>query len=146
MTTMTAARTLALIKPSVAANPHLVDTVRARVRAEGFAVKAERVVQWNLDDARRFYRQHEGRFFYKRLCGYMASGPFVAMILEKENAISDWRKLIGPTRSIAARLESGSLRGDMAVSDTRNAFHGSDSVNSAREEIEMFFPEESTAG
>jgi nucleoside-diphosphate kinase len=99
--------TLALFKPDLSANRHVVHSLLAHythrdgvVQAKSsasFALVAHRKIQWRHHDAETFYQEHRGRFFYQRLCGYMSSGPFHALVLGGENAIADWRKLIGPT-------------------------------------------------
>ncbi|TPX48629.1 nucleoside-diphosphate kinase [Synchytrium endobioticum] len=100
-------------------------------------------MQWTLQDAETFYIQHKGLFFYDRLCRFMASGPFQAMILHHEtDAISQWRSLIGRTQPIHARRAApASLRALYGITDTRNAFHGSDSPDSVRRESRFFFPD-----
>ena len=70
------------------------------IRDEQFEILHCRQVKWTVHDAEDFYKQHYGRFFYDRLCGYMSSAPFLAMVLAKENCIKDWRQLIGPTSPV----------------------------------------------
>jgi len=102
--------------------------------------KAE--LQWSRKDAERFYVDHRGKFFYQRLISFMTSGPMVAFILLGQNAVADWRELIGPTRiEIARSTAPHSLRAKYAFSDTRNAFHGSDSIATAKREISLVFPD-----
>ncbi|XP_072558727.1 nucleoside diphosphate kinase 6 isoform X3 [Paramormyrops kingsleyae] len=83
-----------------------------------------------------------GRFFYQRLVEYMSSGPMQAYILARDDAISRWRELMGPTKVFRARYTSpSSMRALYGLTDTRNTTHGSDSVESAHREIAFFFPE-----
>jgi len=112
------------------------------MRAEGLkVVAATAVTRWSIDEAETFYGEHRGRFFYPRLVAFMTSGPLIALVLEREDAISTWRKLMGPTHCLRAKSEApNSIRGRFASSDTRNVTHGSDSEENARKEIEFFFP------
>ncbi|KAL1919488.1 uncharacterized protein VTP21DRAFT_2181 [Calcarisporiella thermophila] len=134
--------TLALLKPDLCAWPQGVSRVLTAIHQNGFEIVRERDVLWRQNDAEQFYAAHKGRFFYERLCGYMTSGPFKALILQRENAIAEWRKLIGPTHPVRARLNSpDTLRALYGLTDTRNSFHGSDSEETARHEIMFFFPD-----
>lgn len=99
------------------------------------------LARWPEADVERFYGEHFGRFFYPRLVHYMGSGPISAVILKGPNAIAAWRELIGPTHLLKARETKDCLRGAFAISDTKNSFHGSDSVESAEKEALQFFPE-----
>ncbi|KAI8874176.1 nucleoside diphosphate kinase [Ramicandelaber brevisporus] len=124
--------TLALIKPDLYADPS----------ARLFTILCQRVVHWREADAAQFYAVHKGKFYYRRLVDYMTSGPFMAMVLAGDNAIADWRSLIGPTHPVRAQLNAPhTLRARFGVTDTRNSFHGSDSLDNARDEIKLFFPE-----
>jgi len=99
-------------------------------------------IQWNRKDAEAFYAEHRGKFFYQRLISFITSGPMVAFILSGNNAITDWRELIGPTHIERARNTApNSLSAKYAFSDTRNAFHGSDSIERAKREISFIFPD-----
>ncbi|KAJ8972371.1 hypothetical protein NQ317_018484 [Molorchus minor] len=95
-----------------------------------------------LHEAEEFYSEHRHKFFYDRLVSFMMSGPSDMYILAKENAIRDWRTLMGPTKVYKAQFEAPeTIRGKYGLSDTRNATHGSDSPESARREIQIFFPD-----
>ncbi|RUP52191.1 hypothetical protein BC936DRAFT_138075 [Jimgerdemannia flammicorona] len=134
--------TLALFKPDVCANPLLPPRILDAVRARDFDLVALRELLWARADAEQFYAEHRDRFFFERLCGYMTSGPFQALILSKPDAIKSWRALIGPTHPVRARLNSpDTLRALYGLTDTRNSFHGSDSEKTAWREIGFFFPE-----
>lgn len=96
-------------------------------------------MHWTVEEAEAFYSEHRGRFYFPRLVLAM-SEPFMALALGKENAIADWRALIGPTHVYKAAWEKPeSLRARYGISDTRNAFHGSDSSASARHELGLVF-------
>jgi len=98
-------------------------------------------IQWSRKDAEIFYAEHRGKFFYQRLISFMTSGSMIAFILSGNNAIVNWRELIGPTHIERARnIAPNSLRAKYAFSDTRNAFHGSDSTDTAKSEISLIFP------
>jgi len=91
--------------------------------------------------SRKFYEEHKGKPFFDSLIEYMSSGPCAALILSKENAIQDWRELMGPTKPDQARIEKPkSIRALFGTDTTRNACHGSDSPKSAEREIAFFFP------
>ncbi|KAG2208382.1 hypothetical protein INT46_001051 [Mucor plumbeus] len=133
--------TLALLKPDICANAALPPKIRQAIKAKNLEIVTERDVLWTEKQAGEFYAEHQGKFFYHRLCGYMTSGPFKAMILASPNAIKDWRALIGPTHPVRARVnQPDTLRALYGLTDTRNSFHGSDSNDSARQEIKVFFP------
>eukprot|EP01138_Halocafeteria_seosinensis_P007411 gb/GECG01007576.1/.p1 GENE.gb/GECG01007576.1/~~gb/GECG01007576.1/.p1 ORF type:complete len:1604 (+),score=244.01 gb/GECG01007576.1/:1-4812(+) len=124
-----------------------------RIETEGFKVVRQNFVSLSLDEAKRFYRQHEGKPFYQRLVNFMSSGQTWVMVLEKENAIEDFRTLMGPTDPEKAKEqdqeahplndEHWSLRSLFGTDSTQNAVHGSDSAFSAAREIHYFFPESS---
>ncbi|KAI9472105.1 MAG: non-metastatic cells 6, protein expressed in [Benjaminiella poitrasii] len=118
--------TLALLKPDICANPGLIPKIRQAIVANHLEIVQERPVLWSLAEAQAFYKEHEQKFFYERLCGYMTSGPFRAMILASPSAIHDWRALIGPTHPVRARIHKAeTLRALYGLTDTRNSFHGS---------------------
>ncbi|XP_031549202.1 nucleoside diphosphate kinase 6-like [Actinia tenebrosa] len=134
--------TLALLKPDIMLHPVRVKTVKDIIIDTGFNVVQSRVLCWTRKEAEKFYAEHEGRFFYNRLVGFMSSGPMTAMILSRQDAISRWRELMGPTHSYRARdIAPISIRALYGISDTRNVTHGSDSDESAMNEIKFFFPD-----
>jgi len=122
----------------------------ARVEKAGFRILRRRLVHLSKPEAEEFYREHAGKHFFDRLTGFMSSGPTLALELEKEGAIAEWRALMGPTNATAARAaaeaehplneELWSLRALYGSDGTRNATHGSDSATSAARELEYFFP------
>lgn len=134
--------TLALIKPDATSSPHVVQSIRDIILNNGFYVIRSRHCKLTLAEAQAFYYAHRDRFFYNRLVTYMSSGPLYAHILAQNNAIANWRKLMGPTKTYIAQYEAPeSIRGQFGLTDTRNAVHGSDSYESVVEESKFFFPE-----
>lgn len=134
--------TLALIKPDAVAHPLILEAVHQQILSNKFLIVRMRELLWKPEDCRRFYREHEGRFFYQRLVEFMTSGPIRAYILAHKDAIQLWRTLMGPTRVFRARhIAPDSIRGSLGLTDTRNTTHGSDSVVSASREIAAFFPD-----
>ena len=103
----------------------------------GFIIKNMRLVEMDNTMASKFYAVHKERPFFSRLCDYMCSGPIIVIELEKENAVSDFRKLIGSTNPEEA--EEGTIRKRYASSIEANAIHGSDSDENAQIEIDFFF-------
>ncbi|XP_071406232.1 nucleoside diphosphate kinase 6-like isoform X1 [Pithys albifrons albifrons] len=134
--------TLALLKPDATAHPLVREAVHAAILRHRFLIVRAKELRCGLEQSRRFYREHAGRFFYQRLVEFMASGPMWAYILAHENAVPLWRSLMGPTKVFRARhTDPDSIRGAYGLTDTRNTTHGSDSPASASREIAFFFPE-----
>jgi len=107
------------------------------INAAGFRIVAMKYTQLTLDQAGTFYEVHKERPFYGELTQFMSSGPIVAAILEKDNAVADFRKLIGATNP--AQAEEGTIRKKYAKSIDANAVHGSDSNENAAIEGDFFF-------
>lgn len=128
--------TLAIIKPDVTSK-NLVGEVLARLEEAGFVIKEMRMERLGEADARRFYEVHAERPFYDSLVEFMTSGPCVPMVLEREEAIAELRRVIGATDPDEA--EEGTIRERYAESIERNAIHASDSPETAAREIEFFF-------
>ncbi len=103
----------------------------------GFQIKGAKLTKLSPERAGQFYAVHSERPFYGRLVSYMSSGPIIAMVLEKENAVEDFRKLIGATNP--AEAEEGTIRKYFAKSIEANAIHGSDSDENAEIEASFFF-------
>ena len=129
-------KTLAIIKPD-AVRDNLIGEIISMICKAGFKVKALKMVQLSEDTAKVFYEVHKERPFYKDLVEYMTSGPCVPIALEKNNAVEDYRKLIGATDP--AQAEEGTVRKLYARSKQFNAVHGSDSDENAAKEIAFFF-------
>jgi len=130
-------KTLLIIKPD-AVSRNLIGEIVSRVEKARFKIKAMKMVQLKPAEARRFYAVHEGKPFLDELVAFMSSGPVVPMVLEKENAVADLRKLIGATNP--AKADPGTVRHDLAIDMGKNSVHGSDSPENAKVEIEFFFP------
>ena len=129
-------RTLTIIKPD-AVQRQLTGKILARLEAEGFRVLGMKMLQLSPQDAERFYAVHRERPFFQSLTSYMASGPVVPMVLQRDNAIQALRDLIGATNP--AQAATGTLRQEFGLDVEKNAIHGSDSSASAATEIPFFF-------
>ncbi len=128
-----------IIKPDATAR-RLTGEILCRIERSGFVVKQLRLMRLTSEMARKFYAVHEGKPFLDALCAFMASGPIVPMVLEKENAITDLRALIGATDP--AEAACGTLRYEIGENVQRNSVHASDSAESAASEIPFFFEQE----
>jgi nucleoside-diphosphate kinase len=132
-------RTFTMIKPDAVENGHIGNILNMITEA-GFSIKAMKYTRLNEAQAKAFYEVHAERPFYGELVEYMTSGPIVAAILEKENAVADFRALIGATDP--AEAAEGTVRKAYAESKGRNAVHGSDSDDNASIEGEFHFSAE----
>nr|CAB3262926.1 uncharacterized protein LOC100185269 [Phallusia mammillata] len=134
--------TVGLLKPDIAGNPTIVSLIEQEILKKKFYILKRKVVRWQKRDSEMFYKQHKENFFYRRLVDCMTSGPIIALLLAKENGITDWRKLMGPTKVYKSQFtDPNTIRGRFGLTDTRNTVHGSDSVQSAAEETSFFFPD-----
>ena len=129
-------RTFTMIKPDAVANGH-IGGILNMISEAGFRIVAMKMTQLSAAKAGEFYAVHKERPFYGELVEFMSSGHIVAAILEKENAVEDFRKLIGATNP--ANAEEGTIRKKYAESIGRNAVHGSDSNENAAIEGDFFF-------
>lgn len=129
-------RTFTMIKPDATSKGYTGAILDQIIKA-GFSVKALKWTRLTPGQAGEFYAVHKERPFYGELVDYMSSGPIIAAILEKENAVADFRKLIGATNP--ANAEEGTIRKRFAASITENAVHGSDSDENAIIEGDFFF-------
>ena len=129
-------RTLSIIKPD-AVERNLDTVIKQMFIENGFKISKEKKIQIEKSEAEKFYKVHETKPFYNDLCSYLSSGPIVAMILEKVNAVADNRKLMGATNPKDA--EDGTIRKKYGISIDKNSVHGSDSVENAKIEIDFFF-------
>jgi nucleoside-diphosphate kinase len=131
-------RTLAILKPDCV-RKNLQGEIIARIQKAGFKILGMRMVRLNQQTAGAFYAVHKGRPFYDGLVAFMSSGPCVPIALEKENAVNDFRTLIGATdpRDAAA----GTIRKLYADNKGENIIHGSDSAENGRIEVAFFFSE-----
>jgi nucleoside-diphosphate kinase len=135
---MATQRTLAILKPDCV-RKELIGEVTRRIQDAGFALRAMKMTTLTKREAEGFYAVHEGKPFFDDLTDFMSSGPCVPMVLEKENAIQDFRTLIGATDPSEA--DEGTIRRDFADSVGENIVHGSDSVENGQKEASYFFPE-----
>jgi nucleoside-diphosphate kinase len=133
---MASNRTFTMIKPDAVQDNH-IGGITQMIEAAGFRIVAMKKTRLTPERAGEFYAVHKERPFYGDLVKYMSSGPIVAMILEKENAVVDFRKLIGATNPDQA--EEGTIRKKYAKSMEANAVHGSDSDENAQIEGDFFF-------
>ena len=129
-------RTLSIIKPDAVAK-NVIGAIYSRFEQAGLNIIAIKMKHLSLAEAEAFYAIHKERPFYGELVEFMSSGPIVAAILEKENAVADFRKLIGATNP--AQAEEGTIRKKFAASVGENAVHGSDSDENAGIEGDFFF-------
>ena len=129
-------QTLSIIKPD-AVERNLENEIKEIFKKNGFKILNEKKIQIDKSEAEKFYKVHETKPFYNDLCSYLSSGPIIAMVLEKENAIIDNRKLMGATNPKDA--EDGTIRKKYGISIDKNSVHGSDSVENAKKEIDFFF-------
>jgi nucleoside-diphosphate kinase len=131
-------RTLAILKPDCV-RKKLQGEILARIQKAGFKILGIKQVRLSRETAGAFYAVHKGRPFYDGLVEFMSSGPCVPIALEKENAVNDFRKLIGATDPKDA--EPGTIRKLFADNKGENIVHGSDSAENGRVEIAFFFSE-----
>ncbi|WP_456425371.1 nucleoside-diphosphate kinase [Rhodocaloribacter sp.] len=131
-------RTLAILKPDCV-RKNLIGEVIRRIQEAGFTIRALKMVKLTKQEAEGFYAVHRGRPFFESLTDFMSSGPCVPLVLEKENAVADFRTLIGATDP--AEAAEGTIRRAFADNKGENIVHGSDSVENGRLEANYFFPE-----
>ena len=136
---MSLQRTLSIIKPD-AVRRNLIGAILARLEQQGFTIVAAKMVHLNKEQAEGFYAEHQRKPFFEPLVAYMTSAPVLVSVLEKENAVQDYRTLMGATNPEAAA--EGTIRRDFALSQRENSVHGSDSLESAAREIAYFFVSE----
>jgi len=129
-------RTFTMIKPD-AMNNGTAGAILDRIIKEGYKVKALKMIKLSPEKAGEFYAIHKARPFFQELVDFMSMGPIIAAILEKENAVNDFRKLIGATDP--AKADEGTIRKLFAASVGENAIHGSDSDDNAKIEGDFMF-------
>ena len=129
-------QTLSIIKPD-AVERNLLDEIKKEFINKKFNIIKEKKVKLEKSHAEKFYQVHQSKQFYNDLCEYLSSGPIVVMVLEKDNAVLDNRKLMGATDPRKAELDT--LRKKYGLSIDKNSVHGSDSVENAKIEIDFFF-------
>jgi len=129
-------KTLSIIKPD-AVERNLDNEIKEMFKNKGFKIVNDKKIQIAKSEAEQFYKVHETKPFYNDLCTYLASGPIIVMVLEKENAVLDNRELMGSTKPEEAA--EGTIRKKYGISIDKNSVHGSDSVENAKIEIDFFF-------
>ena len=133
---MSGSQTFTMIKP-IAVKNNFTGSILKMINEAGFRIKAVKITHLSKQQACEFYSVHQGKYFFEDLTSFMSSGPIVAAILEKENAVTDFRKLIGATDP--AKADEGTIRKLYAESMSHNAVHGSDSDENAVIESDFFF-------
>ena len=129
-------QTLSIIKPD-AVERNLENEIKEIFKQNGFSILKEKKIQIEKSEAEKFYKVHETKPFYSDLCAYLSSGPIVAMVLQKENAVLANRDLMGSTNPKDA--VDGTIRKKFGISIDKNSVHGSDSIENAKMEIDFFF-------
>ncbi|MCH7836201.1 MAG: nucleoside-diphosphate kinase [Chloroflexi bacterium] len=132
-------RTLVLVKPD-AMQRGLAGEILSRLERRGLRIVALRLFQMDDELARRLYAEHEGKRFYEGLVSHITACPIIAAVFEGTNAVETVRKAMGATDPAAA--DAGTIRGDLALEIGRNLIHGSDSLESAKREIALFYRED----
>lgn len=129
-------QTYIMIKPD-AVQRSIIGEIITRVEKKGFKIVAMKMVRLSRETAEVHYGEHKGKPFFDGLVEFITSGPVIAMVVQGENVVSAMRKIIGSTNPLDA--ECGSIRGDYGISVGRNIIHGSDSLESAKREIGIYF-------
>ena len=129
-------QTLSIIKPD-AVERNLQEKIKTDFVQNNFNIIKEKKIHISKNEAEDFYRVHETKPFYNELCEYLSSGPIVVMVLEKSNAVSENRKIMGATDT--KKADQGTLRAKYGISIDKNSVHGSDSIENAKIEINFFF-------
>jgi nucleoside-diphosphate kinase len=129
-------RTLSIIKPD-GVSRHLIGRIVERIEKSGLNILAMKMIRLTKEQARGFYKVHEGKPFYDSLTAFMSSGPCLAMVLEADDVIRRYRQLMGATNYKEA--EEGTIRREFATDIEKNVVHGSDSTETAQFEIGYFF-------
>ena len=129
-------QTLSIIKPD-AVERNLAEKIKEKFLENELIIKNQKKIQITREEAAEFYKVHQTKPFYDRLCNYLSSGPIVVMILEGENAITVNRKIMGATDPKQA--DDGTIRKEFGISIDKNSVHGSDSHENAKKEIDFFF-------
>ena len=131
-------KTLSIIKPD-AVQRNLEEKIEGIFIDQGFKIEEKKKVRISKEEAEEFYKVHQTKPFYNKLCDYLSSGPIVVMILEGENAVLQNRNIMGATDP--KKAEEGSIRKLYGLSIDKNSVHGSDTTENARKEINFFFKE-----
>ncbi|OTQ59020.1 nucleoside-diphosphate kinase [Gilliamella sp. A7] len=140
---MTIQRTLSIIKPN-AVKKQVIGEIETRISKAKLKIIAMKMIMLTKSQAEGFYADHQNKPFFDKLVNFMISGPIVVQVLEGEDAINQYRQLMGSTD--LSKSEQGTLRADFADNTTENAVHGSDSISSAEREITYFFVDSEIVG
>ena len=129
-------QTLSIVKPD-AVERNLTENIKKIFLENNLKIVQEKKIQISKEEAAEFYKVHQTKPFYERLCSYLSSGPITVMILEGEDAIKTNRRIMGATDPKNA--DEGTIRKQYGLSIDKNSIHGSDSIENAKKEIEFFF-------
>ena len=129
-------RTLSIVKPD-AVERNLTENIKKVFLENNLKIVQEKKIQISKEEAAEFYKVHQTKPYYERLCSYLSSGPITVMILEGEDAIKTNRRIMGATDPKNA--DEGTIRKQYGLSIDKNSIHGSDSIENAKKEIEFFF-------
>ena len=129
-------KTLSIIKPD-AVERNLTENIKEYFLKNNLKIIKEKKIQVSKDEAAEFYKVHQTKPFYERLCNYLSSGPIIVMVLEGDNAIKENRRIMGATDPKSA--DDGTIRKKYGISIDKNSVHGSDSLENAKKEIGFFF-------
>lgn len=132
-------RTFILVKPD-GVQRGLIGEIISRIERKGFTLVAMKFLVVSKELAQRHYGEHKGKPFFDSLVSFITSGPIVAMVWEGKNIVSQVRNMMGKTNPQEA--QTGTIRGDYGIDIGRNLIHGSDSLESAKKEISLFFKDE----
>jgi len=132
-------KTFVMLKPSTVARA-MIGKIVERIENKGLKIVAMKMTSVTQEKAAKLYAVHKGKLFYTELVKFITSGPIVAMVIEGDEAVKVVRKLVGATN--AKEAEPGTIRGDFALSNQKNAVHASDSAENAKCEMTIFFSEE----
>ncbi|MDR2667096.1 MAG: nucleoside-diphosphate kinase [Holosporales bacterium] len=136
-------RTFSIIKPD-ATKRNITGEINSMIESAGFTIVAQKKIKLTIEQAKKFYEIHKERPFYNDLCEFLSSAPVIVQVLEKENAVADYRKLMGATNPENA--ENGTIRKKFAISIDQNSVHGSDAHETAAVEIKFFFSDVEIVG
>ena len=131
-------QTLSIVKPDAVGKNHIGE-ILARFEKAGLQIVAAKMLHMSKEQAEQFYAVHKERPFFNELVEFVTSAPVIVMALYKENAVTAWRELIGATDP--AKAAEGTIRNSFGTNVGNNAVHGSDSVETALQELELFFPD-----
>lgn len=132
-------QTYVMIKPD-GIQRNLIGEIVSKIEKKGYKIAAMKMIRISTETAEIHYGEHKGKPFFDGLVGFITSGPVVAMVIEGDDAVAGMRKMIGATNPLNA--DFGTIRGDYGVNVGRNIIHGSDSLESAKREIGIFFKNE----